>query len=127
MAFTPDNALVWCEIPVTDLAAAQRFYESVFGYEMTQDESGPNPIMFLPYTDPGVAGHLYPGRPAVPGTGPTVHLQVPDTVEAAQARVKSAGGDIIDGLVVDIPAGRFGYATDPDGNSLGLFEPRGAS
>ncbi len=122
MPFTPQNALVWCEIPATDLKAAQSFYEAVFQWQMTPDDSGPNPIVFMPYRDPGIAGHLYPGKPAAPGTGPTVHLAVPDTVEAAQARVKEAGGTIPMDFVVDIPAGRFGYAMDPDGNSIGLFQ-----
>ena len=31
----------------------------------------------------------------------------------------------LDGAVVDIPAGSFCYATDPDGNSIGLFQPKG--
>jgi predicted enzyme related to lactoylglutathione lyase len=127
MSFTPQNALVWCEIPVRDLEAAQAFYEAVFQYKMTRDDnSGPNPLVFFPYQDPGIAGHLYPGKPAAAGTGSTVHLAVPDTVEATLERVKSAGGTAMMEVIVEIPAGRFGYATDPDGNSLGLFEPRAA-
>lgn len=122
MSFKPHSALIWCEIPVTDLPAAMKFYNAVFGYDMTIDESGPNPMAFLPYEmTGGAAGHLYPGKPAIKGTGPTVHLAVPDTVEAAATRVNDAGGEAFD-MVVDIPAGRFGYATDPDGNSIGLFQ-----
>ncbi|KMW58171.1 Glyoxalase family protein [Candidatus Rhodobacter oscarellae] len=126
MAFTPDNALVWCEIPVTDLAASQAFYEAVFGYETTRDETGPNPIIMLPFEGKGVAGHLYPGKPPAPGTGPTLHLQVPDTVEETLARVETAGGTVVMPGAVEIPPGRFGYATDLDGNSLGLFQPKAA-
>lgn len=123
MPFTPQNALVWCEIPVSDLPKAVEFYSTVFGYEMQIDDSGPNPMAFLPTEtfETGVAGHLYPGKPATKGTGPTVHLSVPDTVEEAAARVRGAGGEA-DDTVVEIPAGRFGYATDPDGNSIGLFQ-----
>lgn len=106
-----------------DLDAAQRFYEAVFGYEMNRvDDMGPNPIVFIPYQDPGIAGHLYPGEPAPAGTGSTVHLAVQDTVEAALGRVTEAGGTALP-HIVDIPAGRFGYAMDPDGNSIGLFQP----
>lgn len=126
MSFKPNNALVWCEIPVTDLDKAQAFYEAVFGYEMQRDDtSGPNPMVFIPYQDPGIAGHLYPGKPAAPGTGPTVHLQVADTVEEALKRVAEAGGTALP-PIIKIPAGRFGYGFDPDGNSIGLFQPKAA-
>ena len=123
MPFTPQNALVWCEIPVTDLPKAIAFYNAAFGYDLQIDDSGANPMAFLPMNpeNPGTAGHLYPGTPAANGTGNTVHLAVPDTVEATAARVRKAGGEAHD-IVIEIPQGRFGYATDPDGNSLGLFQ-----
>ena len=122
MSFTPASAVVWSEIPVTNLETAMKFYSAVFGYEMSIDNSGPNPLSFFPYQgDPGIAGHLYPGKPSGDGTGPTVHFAVPDTVEAAEERVRKAGGQTLD-FIVDIPAGRFGYAIDPDGNSIGLFQ-----
>ena len=53
-------------------------------------------------------------------------MAVPDTLEEAKQRLVEAGGTVeLDGVVIDIPAGRFFYATDPDGNSIGLFEPKG--
>lgn len=126
MAFTPKHPLVWCEIPVSDMDKAMSFYSAVFGYDLKIDDSGPNPMAFLPAEDfeSGIAGHIYPGKPAAKGTGNTVHLAVPDTVESAQDRVRKAGGEA-GGPVIDIPAGRFGYATDPDGNSIGLFQAAG--
>ncbi len=123
MPFAPKDAVVWTEIPVTDLTRAVAFYSAAFGYEMEIDDSGPNPMAFLPF-DPeqgGTAGHLYPGKPAARGTGPTVHLAVPDTVEDTAERFKAAGGDVV-GPVVEIPAGRFAYGLDPDGNSIALFQ-----
>ena len=116
------HAVVWAEIPVTDMDRSKSFYETVLGCEMRLEESGPNPILMFPTNDEigGVAGHIYPGKPS-PGAGPTVHFAVPDTVEAASERVKEAGGTTLPGII-DIPAGRFGYAVDPDGNSIGLFQ-----
>lgn len=113
--------LVWCEIPVTDMARAMDFYSDVFKYELTLDETGPNPMANFPMAS-GAAGHLYPGTPAGDGRGNTVHLAVPDKLEDAIARVDPAGGKTM-GPIITIPPGRFAYATDPDGNSLGLFEP----
>ena len=34
MSFTPDNALVWGEIPVRDLDRGMAFYATVFGYDL---------------------------------------------------------------------------------------------
>jgi hypothetical protein len=67
----------------------------------------------------GVSGHLYPGTPSE--NGPTIHLVVPDTLEAARSRLTAAGGTAIS-PDIEIPAGRFFYARDPDGNSIGLFQ-----
>ncbi|NNE80914.1 MAG: VOC family protein [Silicimonas sp.] len=123
MSFSPANAVVWTEIPVRDLDRGMAFYSKVFDYALNRDESGPNPISFIPTGDSenGIAGHLYPGDPAAPGTGPTIHLAVPDTLEATAARFASAGGTVKSDPIA-IPPGRFQYGEDPDGNSIGLFE-----
>ena len=67
-----------------------------------------------------VAGHIYLGKPAEPGSGPTIHLAVPSSVEEAMQRVTENGGTVVS-PVIEIPAGRFAYCLDPDGNSIGLF------
>ena len=115
------DTAVWFEIPVTDLDAAQRFYEEVLSISMTRDDTGPNPmVMFANPEDKGVHGHLYPGKPADPGTGNTIHLRVGDPLEAVMGRVRAAGGEV-KSPIIPIPAGRFVYIGDPDGNSIGLF------
>lgn len=122
MTFKPANALVWCEIPVTDMDAAKAFYEAVFTYDLNLNEEGPNPMLELPFEGPSVAGHLYPGKPASDGSGPTVHLAIPDKLEDAMARCEEAGGTVLSPPIA-IPPGRFAYIQDLDGNSVGLFEP----
>lgn len=116
--------VVWTEIPVTDLDAATAFYSDVFGWKMLHNEDGPNPIVNFTGDMSGVSGHLYPGKPAS-GNGPTIHLALPDKIETGAARAEKAGATLI-GPVIAIPPGRFQYATDPDGNSIGLFEPAAA-
>ncbi|MCI5074637.1 VOC family protein [Oricola sp.] len=118
----PKNTAVWFEIPVADLDAAKRFYEEVLSISMTRNDEGPNPmVMFSGMSDMGVSGHLYPGKPAEAGTGNTIHLAVEDALDGVMGRVKAAGGAVVS-PVIDIPAGSFFYATDPDGNSIGLFK-----
>ncbi len=121
MTHTPEHFTVWTEIPVTDLDRAITFYNKVLKTELKKDETGPNPVaMFPTANEKGIAGHLYPGKPAAEGTGPTIHLASPDALEEALPRVREAGGKVVS-EPIQIPQGRFAYCEDPDGNSIGLF------
>ncbi|QFT33142.1 VOC family protein [Roseibium porphyridii] len=122
MTFVPDNFTVWMEIPVTDLDKAISFYNDVFKTELKLvTDMGPNHIaMFTTNKQDGIAGHLYPGKPAGDGSGPTVHIACPDTLEETMERFAKAGGEVVSDPIA-IPAGRFAYCIDPDGNSIGLF------
>jgi len=117
----PDHALVWGEIPVRDLDAAAAFYAKALGVPVERREMEPNPLAILPTKDgKGVAAHLYPGKGAGDGTGPTLHLGVDGVLEDAMARWQAAGGQVISPPIA-IPMGRFAYCLDLDGNSIGLF------
>jgi len=112
--------MAWGEIPVTDMDKAVAFYNEVFGYEMQIDTSGPNPIAVLGSFEDSAGAHLYPGKPAADG-GSTIHLAITDTLEAGIDRCWKAGGQVLS-PAIEIPAGRFAYAKDLDGNSIGMFE-----
>lgn len=120
-SFMPANAAVWFEIPVADFERSKAFYGAVVGNALADEEGGPNPMGRFAAADEqtSVAGHIYPGKPAAPGTGPTIHLAV-ENLEAAMTRVTDNGGSVVS-PVITIPAGRFAYCLDPDGNSFGLF------
>ena len=113
----------WFEIPVTNLAAARKFYEEVLQVQMTIDENGPQPIAMFPFDDdtPGIGGHLYEGQPGQGGA--TVHLIAPPGLDAARARIAAAGGRSVS-PDIEIPPGTFFYAQDPDGNSFSIFNGR---
>ena len=121
MTETQTPALAWFEIPVTDLMKAKAFYETVTGMTLTEQQMGPNTTWLFPMDERKIGGHLYEGKPAATGVGPTLHLTIDGTVEEALERVAAAGGTAVS-PVIDIPAGRFAYCTDPDGNSLGIFQ-----
>ncbi|MEM9796336.1 MAG: VOC family protein [Pseudomonadota bacterium] len=123
MSFAPEHPVVWTEIPVTDLAAGRSFYETVFQWKTRLMEHPENDFAFFTAEEKGTSGHLYPGAAAASGTGPTIHLAVPGKLEEAIDRVWDAGGRVLEQPPVELPQGRFVYALDPDGNSIGLFEP----
>ena len=119
----PQHAVVWAEIPVTDMDRAKAFYAAVLGNPLVENNDGPNPMAVLPSADAArsVSGHLYPGKPAKSGEGPTVSLVVPGALEDAIGRVREAGGTVLSDPIA-IPVGRFFYAQDLDGNSISFFE-----
>lgn len=117
---TPDRASAWFEIPVSNLGNARKFYGAVLQSEIPVTEGGPNPIAIFPSKDEMLSGHLYEGKPVATGSGPTIHLFVADPLEEAIKRVSDHGGKVVSPIVT-IPAGRFVYCLDPDGNSFGLF------
>ncbi len=123
MAYQTENYLVWGELPVTDLHKATAFYSAVTGAKMIIDETGPNPMaIFRPFAEEqGIAMHLYPGKPAPRGEGPTLHLAAEGKAEDVMERVKAAGGTVISDPI-PLPVGRFFYAQDLDGNSVGFYE-----
>ena len=124
MTYAPKNFIVWSEIPVTDLEAGMAFYSKVTGAALTAStDMGPQPIAVFPTQDPmaGVAGHLYVGKPARAGEGPTIHLAAEGQLEDVIDRVGAAGGTVVSEIMA-IPAGRFVYCKDPFGNSVGFFE-----
>ena len=121
-SFTPEHAAVWFEIPVSDLNAGMEFYNAVLQTELVKTDMGPDTVAVFPNKEPGsgVAGHIYSGNPGEAGKGNTIHLAVPEKLEAAMDRVVESGGKIVSDII-PIPAGRFVYCLDPDGNSIGLF------
>lgn len=119
--FTPQNAAVWFEIPVSDLKRARAFYGAVLETELKDEKMGAVDTAIFPTASmPAVAGHLAIGRPAAKGTGNTIHLQSPDPLEDALQRVRDNGGEVLSEIMT-LPNGRYAYCRDPDGNSIGLF------
>ncbi|SPF80299.1 VOC family protein [Pseudoprimorskyibacter insulae] len=124
MTYKPNNCLIWAEIPVSDLTAATTFYAGVTGMDLQLNtDMGPEPIAIFTYQEPGVSLHLFQGTPAPRGIGNRVHLNSEGKLEDTMGRVEKAGGKVMS-PAIELPDGRFFYAEDPDGNSIGFFEPK---
>lgn len=114
------NAVTWFEIPVSDLARATAFYEEVLGVGLEPLEAGGMKMAWFPRHEgaPGSSGGLVEGR--TPGkAGALVYLTVPD-IDAALARVESAGGKV----VLPRASGDYGaiaHFEDCEGNLVALY------
>jgi predicted enzyme related to lactoylglutathione lyase len=114
------SALNWFEIPVTDLARARCFYGAILQAELGQERISEVDMAVLPYSDGGVGGALVHAERFTPSThGIVVYLDAGGDIDAALARVKAAGGEVVgDKLAGEI--GTIAYFADLEGNRIGL-------
>jgi len=106
--------LNYVELPVADVPASRAFYESVFGWSLT--DFGPTYASTLTGdTDIGLQGDASEATRA-----PLAVIQV-DDVEAALAAVEAAGGAIVR-PIFGFPGGRRFQFIDPDGNELACMQ-----
>ncbi len=119
------NAISWFEIPTTQLADAQAFYETVLGRPMRRETMGPSQGAVFAYDREaqGTGGALMMGPTARPlSTGGTlVYLDATPSLDAALQRAVAQGGQIVQPRTALPPGmGFFAHITDLDGNRVGL-------
>ncbi|NIG52850.1 VOC family protein [Chitinophaga sp. Cy-1792] len=121
------NVITWFEIPVSDIASAKIFYETILDIEMTTRKDGENEAVFFPY-DPavvqatsgrvtGVLSKSSNNKPSENGT--TVYLNASPSLDKVLGKVIAAGGKIVLPRT-PIPAGFIAIILDPEGNRVGL-------
>ena len=106
--------LNYVELPVRDVRTAKAFYESAFGWALT--EFGPTYACTLTGdTDIGLQGDAAEATAA-----PLPVIQV-DDLEAALEAVIGAGGTVVRPIFA-FPGGRRFQFTDPAGNELAVMQ-----
>ncbi len=119
------NAISWFEIPTTQLAAAQAFYEAVLQRPMRREAMGPSQGAVFAYDKEGAgtggALMMGPTAPAVASGGTLVYLDASPSLDAALQRAQSAGGSVAQPRTALPPGmGFFAHINDLDGNRVGL-------
>lgn len=117
------NAINWFEIATTDLNRAQQFYEAILDCKMQQINMGNGIEAVFPYEQgQGVGGSLTSGKQGLTGTGGAVmYLNAGASLDAALARVKAAGGQIVLPRQALPPGiGFYAHIMDTEGNRVGL-------
>jgi predicted enzyme related to lactoylglutathione lyase len=108
-----DGRIDYIEIPVGDVVAAKGFYADVFGWSFT--DYGPDYTTFL---DGRLSGGLVASKDAG-GRGALLVVYAID-LDAAQAKVVSAGGRVVR-EIYEFPGGRRFHFLDPSGNELAVW------
>ncbi len=119
------NAISWFELPATDLARAQEFYESILDIRMIPLESPFIRMRLFPIEDPmtGIGGALAQGDFYKPSTetGPVVYLNANPDVQRVLDKIEAAGGKIVVPKTLISPEyGHMAVFIDTEGNRVAL-------
>lgn len=124
------NPVVHFEMPAEDKARVKKFYENVFGWQMTQLGAEMGDYL-LATTSPVDKDNMHLEKGAInggfynkgkDGTVPHLVIAVPDLKKSMQT-VNQAGGQTL-GEPVNIPGiGQFAMFTDSEGNKVGMLQP----
>jgi len=108
-----DGSLDYVELPASDIPATKAFYGSVFGWSFT--DYGPDYAAFEAH---GRAGGFNAERKVIK-TGGTLAVLYANDLDAVEAKVVAAGGEIL-GRESFTGGRRFTFR-DPNGNELGVW------
>jgi predicted enzyme related to lactoylglutathione lyase len=122
------NPVGWFEIYVQDIAAAQKFYETVLGISMSEL---PNPtddplkmVMFSndenTMTQTGSSGAIVQMEGFPSGGNSTIVYFITEDCAVEESRVVGAGGRVFKTKFSIGPHGFISLCTDPEGNMFGL-------
>jgi len=119
------NAISWFEIPASDLARAQQFYETIFGVKLNPLDLPNIKMRMFPLEDmAGVGGAVVDsgGFHKPSGTdGPLIYLNGNPDLQNVLDKVEAAGGKILVPKTEISP--EYGYMAvifDTEGNRIGL-------
>ena len=124
---TIGNALNWFEIPVTDFERAKKFYETLFNYQMPENQMGDARMGFLlfDFQNAKVGGAIvhYPGFYTSQSNGTMVYLNCEPDLQIVLDRVETAGGKTLQAkkeISTEQKLGFFALILDSEGNRVAL-------
>lgn len=119
------HAINWFEIPVADFDRAKKFYETIFAYQMPENQMGPARMGFLLYDfqNGGRGGAIVhnPGFYLPSANGTLVYLNCDPDLQVVADRVEAAGGKLVKpkSLVAE-NLGYWALIEDSEGNRVAL-------
>jgi len=120
-----DNVIVWASIPATDLDRAVKFYEHVTGRVMMRFPGMEDQVAAIqgPEGEYVVSADVsLSGKPGV--DGPVPYLGARGDINAMIARVREAGGEVLQEPQFMGPmVGWTATFIDSEGNKIGIQQP----
>jgi uncharacterized protein len=115
----------WVELVTPDQGAAREFYAGLFGWNYNDTDMGDMGHYYVATMDGDEIGGVSPQMPGMEGHPAYwgVYLAV-DDVDAATAKVESAGGKIDAGPFDVMDNGRMSAIQDPTGARVGLWQAK---
>jgi uncharacterized protein len=121
MSMNKKNQIVWCDIPVTDLDRAIKFYSAVLGQTVSKETYPGMTIGLLPHAEESVGGCLVEMADRKPSMdGPMIYLNCEGRLDIALAQVELNGGKIVQPKHPIGPYGFRGVVVDSEGNRIAL-------
>lgn len=117
------NLVAFFEIPAANFEHAVKFYEIVFGIELSVMDCGTEKMAFFPPENgqcPGAISWAGDFRPSMDGVLVSLHVE---NMETAILAIEENGGRIIRSKTKIEAEGRgyFALFTDSEGNRMGLY------
>jgi predicted enzyme related to lactoylglutathione lyase len=119
-----ENSLNWFDISVSEISRAKKFYETIFGIEMEQQEMMGQQMAFFPAEDMNgkVSGALVQGPNHKPSAdGAKVYLNGNPNLQNALDKIEAAGGKVVmPKTKISDEVGHMAFFIDTEGNNVGL-------
>src|SRR5262245_59192542 len=114
----PHGDITHIDIPVSDMAAAQQFYSTLFGWQIAEVPGYEGyPMWQAPNKISG--GGLAPRDEGF--TQPRSYVEV-DSIDETTAKAQAAGGKVTMAKQEISPTSWWAVIEDLDGNAIGLYE-----
>ena len=117
----------WVELATTDAEASKKLYSELLGWTWTDLPMSETMVYTMLRKNDKFVGALFQIREEMLAQGMPPHWVCyisTDDVEAATARVREAGGNVITEPFDVFTAGRMSVVADPTGASFGIWEAR---
>jgi uncharacterized protein len=119
-----ENSLNWFEISVTDINRAKKFYETIFGIQLQEQEMMGMKMAFFPSEDMNskVSGGLVQGPMHKPSAdGAKIYLNGNPDLANALSKVEHAGGKVVmPKTKISDDIGFMASFIDSEGNNVAL-------
>lgn len=123
------NKVVHFELPVDDIDRAKKFYGSIFGWELEDQQMGD--VKYTVVRTVPVDEKQMPKEPGAINGGmmqrtkdvrsPVIAINV-SSVDDYVKKVEAAGGKVVMPKMTIGGIGFYAYVADPEGNVVGLWE-----